>query len=53
MKKIRESISNFFESHNVLTAILIMIGIGCFLHFSGIAAWDHKFVDDFWKAKHF
>jgi hypothetical protein len=52
MKKIREYLRDFFEDNNILTAVLIIAVAGYVLHITGIVAWDHKFVDEFWKNKH-
>ncbi len=49
----RESINNFFEDHNFLTAAIIIATIGALPHFSGLATMVHDFVDIFWKAKGF
>lgn len=51
MKKIKESIANFFERNNFFTAILILVAIGAVIHFIGYDQFVNDYVDAFWKHK--
>ncbi len=53
MKKVKEFVRDLIDDNPWLVAIIIVCTIVYLLRVSGVADWDHRFVESFWAQKVF